>query len=77
MDAWGPAMYDELYKDFVGDPINLANGFIYTLDNRRLVAYLKANRDTIPVVWAKFAEIFEKRYEFDTPNWGTSIERRD
>ena len=73
MDAWGPLMH----KDFVGDPINLANGLIYTLDNRRLVAYIEANRDTIPVLWAEIGEIMRKRYEFDTPNWGTSIERRD
>ena len=45
MNGWGP----KTYKGYTGDPKNLENGKIYTLDHRRLVAYREAGRDTIPI----------------------------
>jgi len=73
MDKWGPLIHE---KGYVGDPINLATGFIYTLDNRRLITYKLAKRETVPIYWADFEEIYDRRYEFDTPNFGLWIEPR-
>lgn len=73
MDKWGPMVY----KDYVGDPMNLANDLIYTLDNRRLATYVLAERETVPVRWANIRRIREKSYEFDTRNFGVWIEPRN
>ncbi len=69
MDEWGPL---EKYGHR-GDPVNLIDGEIYTLDHRRLVAYRMAGRDSIPVRWATLDEIRSDRFKFSTPNGGTSI----
>jgi hypothetical protein len=69
MDDWGP----KTRYGYTGDPRNLENGAIYTLDNRRLVAYQEAGRDSIPIEWADPADVFRERYKFSTPNCGTSI----
>ncbi len=74
MDAWGPLKHPT--KDYIGDPVNLANGYIYTLDNRRLVTYILAMRDKVPVHWAYLDTIKAKRFEFDTPNFGIWIDPR-
>jgi hypothetical protein len=70
MDRWGPLARDS----FVGDPVNLENGKIYTLDHRRLVAYREAGRNTIAVEWANVRLVRDQRWKFTTANGGRSIE---
>jgi hypothetical protein len=69
MDEWGPLSQG----GFIGDPKNLPNGEIYTLDHRRLVAYQKAGRKTIPVEWASPSVVRDNRWKFTTSNGGQSI----
>ena len=69
MDDWGPLSHE----GFTGDPKNLQNGKIYTLDHRRLVAYRLAGRKTIPVQWASLNVVRDNRWKFTTPNGGRSI----
>jgi hypothetical protein len=70
MDAWGPLARGS----FVGDPVKLENGVIYTLDHRRLVAYREAGRSTIAVEWANVRLVRDQRWKFTTANGGRSIE---
>jgi hypothetical protein len=69
MDEWGPLVRNLL----TGDPRNLENGEIYTLDHRRLVAYRRARRKTIPVQWADLRVVRDQRWRFTTTNRGHSI----
>lgn len=69
MDEWGPLSQG----GFTGDPKNLPNDQIYTLDHRRLVAYQKAGRKTIPVEWASLSVVRDNRWKFTTLNGGQSI----
>lgn len=69
MDEWGPLSQ----SGFTGDPRNLENGQIYTLDHRRLVAYRLAGRKTIPVQWASLTVVRDNRWKFTTLNGGRSI----
>jgi RHS repeat-associated protein len=69
MDEWGSMTK----YGYTGDPRNLENGQVYTLDHRRLVAYREAGRDSIPVQLAGEDEIINERYKFSTPNYGTEI----
>jgi hypothetical protein len=69
MDEWGPLTRNL----FTGDPKNLENGMIYTLDHRRLVAYRRAGRETIPVEWANLRLVRDQRWRFTTPDRGQSI----
>lgn len=69
MDEWGPLSQ----IGFTGDPKNLVNGEIYTLDHRRLVAYRLAGRKTIPVQWTSWSVVWENRWKFTTLNGGRSI----
>lgn len=70
MDEWGPLTEGS----FTGDPKNLSNGDIYTLDHRRLVAYRMAGRKTIPVQWANSTVVKNNRWKFTTSNAGLTIE---
>ena len=70
MDKWGPLAHES----FVGDPANLENGEIYTLDHRRLVAYREAGRSTIAVEWADPRLVRDQRWKFTTANGGRRIE---
>jgi hypothetical protein len=69
MDEWGPLVRNL----FTGDPRNLENGEIYTLNHRRLVAYRRAGRKTIPVEWANLSVVRDQRWRFTTTNRGGSI----
>lgn len=69
MDAWGALARDSV----AGDPVNLENGLIYTLDHRRLVAYREAGRSTIAVEWVNVRLIRDQRWKFTTTNGGSSI----
>lgn len=69
MDEWGPLSE----RGFTGDPKNLENGEIYTLDHRRLVAYRMAGRKTIPVQWVSLTVVRDNRWKFTTSNRGRSI----
>lgn len=69
MDDWGPVSRDQ----FTGDPKNLENGEIYTLDHRRLVAYRAAGRKTIQVEWVNLRLVMDQRWKFTTANRGRSI----
>ena len=69
MDDWGPFSQG----GFTGEPQNLLNGEIYTLDHRRLVAYQLAGRNTIPVQWASLSVVRDNRWKFTTANGGRSI----
>lgn len=69
MDEWGPMTT----RGYTGDPRNLENGKIYTLDHRRLVAYRRAGRKSIPVEWADLRTVKDNRWKFTTPNRGISI----
>ncbi|MEM7129271.1 MAG: RHS repeat-associated core domain-containing protein [Chloroflexota bacterium] len=73
MNEWGPLTVVHNGKVRSGDPINLDNGEIYTLDHRRLVAYREAGRTSIPVLWARDGKIRSERSKFSTPNGGTKI----
>jgi hypothetical protein len=74
MDEWGPLTRDPLAGDsLAGDPKNLENGEVYTLDHRRLVAYRAAGRDTIGVEWANPRLVRDQRWKFTTTNGGRSI----
>jgi len=59
---------------YKGDPKNLEVGQIYTLDNRRLLAYRMAGRSDIPVVWADIGTIMQNIFEFSTGNLGIEIQ---
>ncbi len=72
MNGWGP-LTDEY--GHTGNPINLENGMVYTLDHRRLVAYREARRTSIPIVWATEKQIRDERYKFSTTNKGVGINR--
>ncbi len=52
-----------------GDPSNLENGKIYSLDNRRLYAFQKAGITGIPVRFATKEEILAEMWKFTTPAW--------
>jgi hypothetical protein len=69
MNEWGPLSRDR----FTGDPRNLENDQIYTLDHRRLVAYRGAGRKTIPVEWVNLRLVMDQRWKFTTANRGRSI----
>jgi len=64
MDEWGPLTQ----IGFTGDPKNLDNGEIYTLDHRRLVANRLAGRKTVPVQWASLSVVRDNRWKFTTSN---------
>ena len=70
MDDWGPLTK----HGFTGNPTNLANGEIYTLDHKRWVAYMEAGRDSIPIQWVT-DDLFlrSQRWKFTTTNEGISI----
>jgi hypothetical protein len=72
MDEWGPLTR----FGFTGNPKNLVNGEIYTLDHRRLVAYRQAGRKSIPVQWVDLNIARDERWKFDTKNGGLSITAR-
>ena len=72
MDEWGPLRQDR----YLGDPKNLEICETYTLDHRRLVAYRRAERKTIPVEWANLRLVRDLRWKFTTPNGGRSIAPR-
>jgi len=69
MDEWGPATR----SGYTGDPKNLVNGEIYTLDHRRLVAYKQAGRKSVPFQWADLNTVRDQRWKFSTTNGGISI----
>ena len=69
MDEWGPLSQG----GYTGEPKNLVNGEIYTLDHRRLVAYQLAGRITIPVQWASLSVVRDNRWKFSTSDGGCSI----
>jgi hypothetical protein len=69
MDEWGPLTRNL----FAGDPKNLENGEIYTLDHRRLFAYRTADRKTIPIEWADLRIVRDQRWRFTTKDGGRSI----
>jgi hypothetical protein len=70
MNEWGPLTK----HGYTGNPINLANGEIYTIDHRRWISYLEAGRDSIPIQWVT-DDVFlrSQRWKFDTLNEGISI----
>jgi hypothetical protein len=69
MDEWGPLSQ----AGYTGEPKNLVNGEIYTLDHRRLVAYQRAGRNSIPVQWASLSVVRDNRWKFSTSDGGRSI----
>ena len=56
-----------------GDPKNLINGRIYTIDNRRLYAFRQAGMPDIPTEWASPRDIERLRWHFTTGNGGFAI----
>jgi hypothetical protein len=74
MDEWSPRT-NPYHPEFgPGDPRNLENGRMYSLDNRRVWSYDVAGRTTIPAIWATPEEILEQRWKFTTQNQGTDID---
>ncbi len=73
MREWGP-MANPKNPQLVGNPKNLEIGQIYSLDNRRLLTYRLAGRDTIPIQWVDPIEVYNWRFEFTTENFGITIE---
>ncbi|MCP4370963.1 MAG: hypothetical protein GY797_23040, partial [Deltaproteobacteria bacterium] len=82
MEAWGPMTHPNL--PYFGHAENLVNGKIYSVDNRRLVAYKMAGRYDHPVQWMSAAEIAKipgnplkgevgHGFKFSTPNKGLRI----
>lgn len=69
MDDWGPMTG----FGYTGDPKNLINGEIYTLNHRRLVAYRRAGRKSIPVEWVDLNIVRDQRWRFTTTTGGFSI----
>ncbi len=72
MDGWGK----KTRGGFTGDPRNLVNGLIYTLDTRRLKAYKDAGREFIPIIWADLDDVRKLRWHFTTLNKGIDISLR-
>jgi len=71
MDAWGPLSAQDF--NAVGDPKNLEDGQVYTLDNRRVYAYQQAGvlmpkPQVVPDEVAR-----RERWKFSTRSQGTSI----
>jgi hypothetical protein len=64
---------------YTGNPGNLENNMIYTLDNRRLYSYRLAGRENIPVEILDPSNpnhlnvIKEEVWKFTTVNWGEFI----
>jgi RHS repeat-associated protein len=73
MRNWG-TMQNPTNPQYIGNPKNLQVGKIYTLDNRRLLTYRLAGRNTIPARWADPMEVFNWRFEFTTKDFGLTIE---
>jgi hypothetical protein len=74
MDDWPPMV--KIFCDgtgYLGDPQYLANGQVYSLDNRRLYVFQQAGVTDIPVEWAPLEEIRHEIWKFDTQNKGISI----
>jgi len=71
MDSWGSLTR----YGYSGDPANLVNGRWYTLDNRRLLAFLEAGVEDIPVIDVSNNEdlIRSQRWKFSTTNGGEDI----
>jgi hypothetical protein len=71
MNDWGPASR----YGHEGDPGNLVDGRWYTLDNRRLLAFLEAGITDIPVedVSNNTLLIRSQRWKFSTTDGGESI----
>jgi hypothetical protein len=69
MDEWGPMTR----FGYTGDSKNLINGEIYTLDHRRLLAYRRAGRKSIPVEWADLNIVRDQRWKFTTTTGGFFI----
>jgi hypothetical protein len=69
MDEWGPAAG----FGYTGDPKRLVNGEIYTLDHRRLLAYRRAGRKSIPAQWADLNLVRDQRWKFSTPDGGFTM----
>jgi len=70
MDAWGPMTFEQ----YTGDPKNLENGQLYTLDNRRLAAYRRAGRTQIPKPQIVGNDVVSREvYKFSTKNKGVDI----
>ena len=74
MDAWPMTIYTTASgKMYTGSYANLQNGQIYTLNNRGFTTAILAGLDEVPVTWASASRIVELSYQFDTPNFGTSV----
>ncbi|MCP4363210.1 MAG: hypothetical protein GY796_34855, partial [Chloroflexi bacterium] len=75
MDEWGKAINRK--KGYFGYANRLKGGMIYSVDNRRLAAYLAAGRETIPVEWLKMGprRIWRDHgSKFSTADFGFSIQ---
>ncbi len=56
-----------------GDWATMENGEIYTLNNRSYTVATMAGMKNVPVEWVPWEEIYAYSYQFDSPNFGTSI----
>ncbi len=63
------------YLGYEGNPRNLLDYTVYTVDNRRLVAYIEAGRETIPVRWLRKREdiLRDHGFKFSTTTFGAEI----
>ncbi|MEW6085689.1 MAG: hypothetical protein AB1607_13945 [Chloroflexota bacterium] len=61
-------------KNFSGNWATMNNGEIYTLNNRSYTVATMAEMKNIPVRWALWDEIWQYSYQFDSPNFGRSIQ---
>jgi RHS repeat-associated protein len=78
MDEWGPANGPGRLSRFSGDPENLENGKVYSLDNRRLAALQRAGVTSVRVQWMEDEQngmdiVQETRWHFSTTDYGQTI----
>ncbi len=79
MNDWSPMVktFGDSSRGYLGDPQYLADGQIYTLDNRRLYTFQQAGVSEIPVTWVDdIGAIMREIWKFDTQNEGISINVR-
>ena len=69
MDAWGA----KTKYGYTGNPTNLEDDVLYTLDNRRLYEFQKAGLTDIPYEFEDENNVASQRWKFSTQNQGRRL----
>ena len=69
MHAWGA----KTKYGYTGNPTNLEDDVLYTLDNRRLYEFQKAGLTDIPYEFEDENNVASQRWKFSTQNQGRRL----